>query len=211
MTTETVRLELMPRQVLGKKVKQLRRAGTIPVHMYGPGTDSRPLQCEQRDLLLALASAGGNTPIIVTVQGEGDEQLTFAREIQWHPLRGDLLHVDFLAVQATQRVTAQVPITVVGESPGAREAGGTAIQQLRELAVEALPLDLPHEVEVDLAQLTDPNGVIRAGDVALAEGVTMLADPDEVVVRIEVAALLEEPEVAAAEEPAEVPEEGTPE
>ena len=211
MATETVRLELKPRQVLGKKVKQLRRTGTIPVHLYGPGMDSRPLQCEQRDLLLALARAGGNTPIIVTVEGEGDEQLTFAREIQWHPLRGDLLHVDFLAVQATQRVTAQVPITVVGESPGAREAGGTAIQQLRELAVEALPLDLPHEVEVDLAQLTNPNGVIRAGDVALAEGVTMLADPDEVVVRIEVAALLEEPEVAAAEEPAEVPEEGTPE
>jgi large subunit ribosomal protein L25 len=211
MATETVRLELKLRQVLGKKVKQLRRTGTIPVHLYGPGMDSRPLQCEQRDLLLALARAGGNTPIIVTVEGEGDEQLTFAREIQWHPLRGDLLHVDFLAVQATQRVTAQVPITVVGESPGAREAGGTAIQQLRELAVEALPLDLPHEVEVDLAQLTDPNGVIRAGDVALAEGVTMLADPDEVVVRIEVAALLEEPEVAAAEEPAEVPEEGTPE
>ena len=211
MATETVRLELKLRQVLGKKVKQLRRTGTIPVHLYGPGMDSRPLQCEQRDLLLALARAGGNTPIIVTVEGEGDEQLTFAREIQWHPLRGDLLHVDFLAVQATQRVTAQVPITVVGESPGAREAGGTAIQQLRELAVEALPLDLPHEVEVDLAQLTDPNGVIRAGDVALAEGVTMLADPDEVVVRIEVAALLEQPEVAAAEEPAEVPEEGTPE
>jgi large subunit ribosomal protein L25 len=211
MATETVRLELKLRQVLGKKVKQLRRTGTIPVHLYGPGMDSRPLQCEQRDLLLALARAGGNTPIIVTVEGEGDEQLTFAREVQWHPLRGDLLHVDFLAVQATQRVTAQVPITVVGESPGAREAGGTAIQQLRELAVEALPLDLPHEVEVDLAQLTDPNGVIRAGDVALAEGVTMLADPDEVVVRIEVAALLEEPEVAAAEEPAEVPEEGTPE
>jgi large subunit ribosomal protein L25 len=210
MTTETVRLELMPRQVLGKKVKQLRRAGTIPVHMYGPGTDSRPLQCEQRDLLLALASAGGNTPIIVTVQGEGDEQLTFAREIQWHPLRGDLLHVDFLAVQATQRVAAQVPISLIGESPGAREVGGSTIQQMRELSVEALPLDIPHEVEVDLAQLTDPNGVIRAADLALAANVTLLADPDDVVVRIE-AAVAEEPEPAEEEAPAAAEEEANPE
>jgi large subunit ribosomal protein L25 len=210
MTTETVRLELMPRQVLGKKVKQLRRAGTIPVHMYGPGTDSRPLQCEQRDLLLALASAGGNTPIIVTVQGEGDEQLTFAREVQWHPLRGDLLHVDFLAVQATQRVAAQVPISLIGESPGAREVGGSTIQQMRELSVEALPLDIPHEVEVDLAQLTDPNGVIRAADLALAANVTLLADPDDVVVRIE-AAVAEEPEPAEEEAPAAAEEEANPE
>jgi large subunit ribosomal protein L25 len=210
MTTETVRLELMPRQVLGKKVKQLRRAGTIPVHMYGPGTDSRPLQCEQRDLLLALASAGGNTPIIVTVQGEGDEQLTFAREIQWHPLRGDLLHVDFLAVQATQRVAAQVPISLIGESPGAREVGGSTIQQMRELSVEALPLDIPHEVEVDLAQLTDPNGVIRAADLALAANVTLLSDPDDVVVRIE-AAVAEEPEPAEEEGTAAAEEEANPE
>lgn len=210
MTTETVRLELKPRQVLGKKVKQLRRAGTIPVHLYGPGTDSRPLQCEQRELLLALARAGGNTPIIVTVEGEEDEQLTFAREIQWHPLRGDLLHVDFLAVQATQRLAAQVPITLVGESPGAREAGGTAIQQLRELAVEALPLDIPHEIEVDLAQLADPTGVIRVGDLTLAGSVTLLADPDDVVVRIEVTAAVGEAE-PAEEQAVEAPEEGGPE
>jgi large subunit ribosomal protein L25 len=210
MTMETVRLELKPRQVLGKKVKQLRRAGTIPVHLYGPGADSRPLQCGQRDLLLALASAGGNTPIIVTVEGEGGEQLTFAREVQWHPLRGDLLHVDFLAVQATQRVAAQVPISLIGESPGAREVGGSTIQQMRELSVEALPLDIPHEVEVDLAQLTDPNGVIRAADLALAANVTLLSDPDDVVVRIE-AAVAEEPEPAEEEGTAAAEEEANPE
>jgi large subunit ribosomal protein L25 len=210
MTMETVRLELQPRQVLGKKVKQLRRTGTIPVHIYGPGTDSRPLQCEQRDLLLALSNAGGNTPIIVTVQGEGGEQLTFAREVQWHPLRGDLLHVDFLTVQATQRVTAQVPISLVGESPGAREAGGTAMQQMRELSVEALPLDIPHEIEVDLSQLTDPEGVIRAADLPLAANITLLADPEDVVVRIEVTALAPDAQPMGAEA-SEAEEEASPE
>ena len=202
MTTEAVKLELHSREILGKKVKQLRRAGIIPVHLYGPDVDSRSLQCKQREVLRALARSGGTTPIIVTVEGESGEQLTFAREVQWHPIRGDILHVDFIAVRATQRVSAQVPINLVGESPGARESGGTTIQQLRELTVEALPLEIPGEVEVNLEILTDPNGSIRAGEITLPANVDMLTDAEEVVVRIE-AARAEEPVVAEVQEGAE--------
>ncbi len=184
MTTQAIKLSLEPRDVLGKKVKQLRRTGTIPVHLYGPAVDSRSLQCDQSILIRALSQAGGTTPISVTVAGESEEHLTFAREIQWDPVRGYILHVDFLAVQANQRVSAQVPISLVGDSPGAREAGGTVIQQLREVAVEALPLEIPSEVEVDLSQLTDPNGTIRAGDLNLGANVTLETDAEEVVARI---------------------------
>lgn len=195
MTThEAVKLELHPREVLGKKVKQLRREGIIPVHLYGPEMEPRSLQCEHREVLRALARTGGTTPIMVNVQGERGEQLTFAREIQWHPVRGDILHVDFLAVRATQRVTAQVPINLVGESPGAHQAGGSAIQQLRDLTVEALPLEIPAEIEVNLEELTEPDGVIRAGDLSLPPNVEMLTDAEEVVVRIEVARAVEEVE-----------------
>jgi large subunit ribosomal protein L25 len=200
MTTQAVKLELQPREILGKKVKQLRREGIIPVHLYGPDMEPRSLQCEHREVLRALARSGGTTPILVSVQGELGEQLTFAREIQWHPVRGDILHVDFLAVRATQRVTAQVPISLVGESPGAREAGGSAIQQLRELTVEALPLEIPSEVEVNLEELTDPSGSIRAGDLVLPANVEMLTDPEEMVVRIEVTREEEEVEEEAAAE-----------
>ena len=199
MTTEAVKLELEPRDVLGKKVKQLRRSGVIPVHLYGPEVESRSLQCTHRDILRALARSGGTTAIVVTVKGESGEQLTFAREVQWHPVRGDILHVDFMAVRATQRMTAQVPINVIGESPGARETGGTAIQQLRELTVEALPLEIPPEVEVNLEILTDPNGVIRAGEITLPANVDMLTDVEEVVVRIEAARVEEVVEAAIGE------------
>ena len=191
MTSQAVKLELKFRDILGKKVKQLRREGTTPVHLYGPEIESRPLQCDQRELLRALSRAGGNTPIMVAVEGEQDERLTFARELQWHPTRGELLHVDFIAVQATLRMSAQVPISLIGESPGAREAGGTAIQQLRELQVEALPLEIPHEIEIDLAQLVDPNGIIRAGDIQLPPNVSMLTDAEDVVVRIEITRAVE--------------------
>ena len=192
MTTQAIKLALDPRDILGKKVKQLRKTGTIPVHLYGPGLESRPLQCDQSLLIRALSQAGGTTPISITVPGESGEQLTFAREIQWDPVRGNILHVDFLAVQANQPISAQVPISLVGDSPGAHEAGGTVIQQLREVTVEALPLEIPSTIEVDVSRLTDPNGTIRAGEIELGANVTLVTDSEEVVARIEVLRVVEE-------------------
>ena len=192
MTTQAIKLTLDPRDILGKKVKQLRQIGTIPVHLYGPGLESRPLQCAQPILIRALSQAGGTTPINIAVAGDNGEQLTFAREIQWDPLTGNILHVDFLAVQANQPVSAQVPISLAGDSPGAREAGGTVVQQLREVTVEALPLEIPSTIEVDLSKLTDPSGTIRAGELDLGANVTLVTDSDEVVARIEVLRAAEE-------------------
>ncbi len=185
MTTESINLELEPRTVLGKKVKQLRRAGTIPVHLYGPGMEPRPLQCENRQLLRALAQAGSTNPVTLSIKGEAGESLAFAREIQWSPIRSQLLHVDFLAVSATERITAQVPINLVGESPAARETGGSVAQTLYALDVEALPLEIPNEIVIDLSVLVDTNSVVRAGELPLDADVTMLTDPDAMVVRVD--------------------------
>jgi large subunit ribosomal protein L25 len=185
MTTEAIKLELEPRVILGKKVKQLRRSGTVPVHLYGPGIAARPLQCEQKQLLRALARAGSTNPISLSVQGEAGERLTFAREIQWNPMRGDLLHVDFLAVSATEKVAAQVPVNLVGESPGARETGGGVAQVLYTVDVEALPMEIPNELEIDLAELVDPNSVVRAADLPLPPNVTLITDPEAMVVRVD--------------------------
>lgn len=198
MTTESISLELSPREVLGKKVKRLRQQGVIPVHLYGPGVDPQPLQCETTKLVDVLVRAGGNTAVTVTVQGGQETHLAFAREIQWDPRRDDILHVDFLAVDASRPVSAQVPITLIGDSPGARTAGGTVMQQLRDLNVEALPLEVPRELELDLAMLTDPDGVLRAADIVIPGNVTLLTDPEDVVVRIEVLRAVEE-EVFAEE------------
>ncbi len=202
MTTASISLELSPREVLGKKVKRLRQQGVIPVHLYGPGVDPQPLQCETTKLVDVLVRAGGNTAVTVTVQGGQETHLAFAREIQWDPRRDDILHVDFLAVDASRPVSAQVPITLIGDSPGARTAGGTVMQQLRDLNVEALPLEVPRELELDLAMLTDPDGVLRAADIVIPGNVTLLTDPEDVVVRIEVLRAIEE-EVFAEEEGAE--------
>ena len=192
MTTQAIQLDLELRVILGKKVKTLRKAGIIPVHLYGPGVDDKALQCDQSTLIRALSQAGGTTPITINVPGEVTDQLVFAREIQWEPVRGNILHVDLLAVRTDQRVAAQIPISLTGDSPGAREAGGTVILQLREVSVEAMPLEIPSEIIVDLAQLTDPNGAIRAGDLELGNNITLTTDVEEVVARIEVARAIED-------------------
>ena len=205
MTTQAVKLEVNTREVLGKKVKRLRRTGTIPVHVYGPGVEPRALQCEQRTLVRALSQAGSNTPIVLTVPGEPGEQLTFAREIQWDPVRGDILHVDFLAVSANIKVTAQVPLNLVGESPGAHDSGGTVVQALFEIDVEALPMEMPGQIDVDLATLHDPNGVIRVADLRLLGNVTILTNPEATIARIESARAEEAAPVEGAATPDEKP------
>ena len=203
-------LELEPRELLGKKVKQLRRAGIIPVHLYGPGEDSRSLQCQSQKLIQVLSRAGGNTPITVSIQGERGNKLAFAREIQWDPKRDSIFHVDLLIAEATRLVTAQVPIVLNGESPGARAVGGTIMHQLLQLEVQALPLEMPAQVEVDLAALTDPEALVRVSDLTLPANVTTLTDSEEVVVRIELPRVEVEGAVGAGgESPGE--DEGRPE
>lgn len=100
MTTQAVSIELETRATLGKKVKALRRAGIVPVHLYGKGVESRALQCETRTLLRAISNAGGEygQPMRVTIAGEAAECEAVASEIQWDPRTGDVLHVDFRIV-----------------------------------------------------------------------------------------------------------------
>ena len=186
MTTEAVKIQLQIRDVIGKKVKQLRKEGIIPVHLYGPNIESRALQCEQKELVRALASSGGTTPITVSIAGEGEEQLTFAREVQWHPVRDAILHVDFFAVAANQKVTALVPLVLTGESVGARQAGGTVALQMREIMVEALPLDIPSEIEVDINGMIEASSVLRAGDIQVPNNIAIVTESEEMVARIEV-------------------------
>ena len=204
MTTAAIKLELEPRDLLGKKVKQLRRAGIIPIHLYGPGVESRSLQCRAQKLIQVLSLAGGNTPISVTIEGETGDQLAFAREIQWDPRRDDIFHVDLLVAEANRPVSAQVPIVLTGESPGARLVSGTIMQQLHQLDVQALPLEMPSQVDIDLATLTEPDSVVRVSDLSLPANVTILSDVEAVIVRIELPRVEVEEEVVAEEEaPAE--------
>jgi len=183
---EKISLALQPRLTLGKKNNRLRKSGFIPVHLYGGSLAPEALQCEEKLLFKAMAAAGGNTP--VSINGDGGSQETWAliREVQWDPHHGDLLHVDFLRIDIAQKITATVPIVLIGDSPGAKQAGGVIVQAARTIQVSALPLELPNEFQVDLATMDDPQSLLHVSDLALPANVELVSDPSELIARIEV-------------------------
>ena len=185
MTTSAVQLELQPRELLRKKVGRLRRSGIIPVHLYGPGIESRALQCAGRQLITVLSAAGASSPIAVTIKGESVSHLAFAREIQWDPKRDTVLHVDLLAADVSRPVTAQVSVVLSGESPAAARSVGNVTQLLFAIEVSALPLEMPAQADVDLALMISEDSVVRAGDIPLPAGASLLTDAEEIVARIE--------------------------
>lgn len=183
---EKISLALQPRLTLGKKNSRLRKSGYIPVHLYGGSLPPESLQCEEKILYRTMARAGSNTPLSVTWSDTSGETWALIREIQWDPHHGDLLHVDFLRIDIAQKITATVPIVLVGDSPGAKQAGGVVVQAARTVQVSALPLDLPNEFQVDLVAMDDPQSILHISDLALPKNVELVSGPSELIARIEV-------------------------
>ena len=176
-------LSLSQRTVTGKKVKQLRRQGILPVHMYGRGIDSMSLQGVAGDLRRLLPRIGTNIPVSVQVEGNEGENVCFVRDVQRHPVTEDLLHIDFIRVDVTQTISAEVPIALIGSAP-ATQQGGTLLQPLTSLLVEALPMNIPATVEADVSGLDDFEKSIVVRDIPIADNVTVLTDRDEFVARV---------------------------
>jgi large subunit ribosomal protein L25 len=196
---ETLTLTLSPREVTGKKVKQLRREGMVPVHVYGRGMESLALQVESGALLRVLSSSGRNVPITVDIDGRDGESICFVREAQRHPVTEDLLHVDFLRVDVSRVVRAEVPIILDGLPPAVENLGGILLKPFDTLEVEALPMDMPAAFHVDVTGLEDFAMSIRIGDIAVARNATILRDPAEMVARVVPPRIEEEPEVEEEE------------
>ena len=208
---DVVTLKLSPRSVTGKKVKELRKSGQVPVHLYGRGIESQALQAEAHVLRRVLPQVGTNIPLSLELDAEG-ENICFVREIQRHPVTEEVLHVDFLRVDVSRAIQAEVPIALSGSSPPAvRELGGTLLQPLlsllvdlrlswTSLLVEALPMDVPASLQVDVSQLDDFEKGIFVRDIELDPAVTLVSDPDEMVARVSPPRLEVEDEPSAEDE-----------
>jgi len=183
MASDNVSLSVDPREVTGKKVRALRRTGITPIHLYGGGGESLTLQAETQALRLAVNTAGRGQPISIEVGG-GETALTFVREIAQHPVSGELQHVDFIRVDATQPVSAEVTLTMTGEAPATRGGGGQFLRGVRTVQVSVLPLEVPDEIEVSIEGLENIGDNIRVQDLILPAGVVALSSPDQIVARI---------------------------
>ena len=183
MATEVATLPVQPRTVLGKKVSKLRRAGLTPVHMYGSGGEPQALQVDTQVLRRVLTHAGHNRPIEVVTEGSAVRSLTFVREIQFHPLTLEVLHVDLFRVDADITTTVDVPLELEGDSQAVR-LGGSLIQNLYTVQVEARPLDVPGSIAVDVSVLNNFDKSIRVADITVPDGVTVLTDGEQMVAHV---------------------------
>lgn len=183
---------------------RLRRAGKVPAVVYGLATETIAVAVPARELDHILhGESGANT--LITLRLDGDQALTLARQIQRHPTKGSLLHVDFVRVRRDVAVSAEVPVHLIGEAVGARD-GGLVEQLLFTLEVEAKPEDIPPVVDVDVSELAIGDQ-LRLGDISLPRGVVAQHDAEELVVQVVMPRVVEEPEVEEeAAEGEEVPE-----
>jgi len=181
---DNLNLSVNKREVTGKKVSELRSNGLTPIHMYGPEIESSPLQCDSKILDSVITDAGTNIPVTVNVDGGEQNNLCFIREVQYHPVTNKVLHVDFMKVQVEKSVRAQVPISVIGTSPAVRTMGGTLLQPLLTLTVEALPLEIPKTITLEAELLVDFETNFYVSDIEVDEGVNVINEASEMVASV---------------------------
>jgi len=194
------------RTVAGRQVGQVRRAGFVPGTIYGPKTKPVNVQFHYRTLQVALMKAGGTHLINLTV--ENDQMYTvIAREVQRDIIRGDILHVDFFALDLNAKLRTDVPLHFVGESPAVTAKLAILIVGTNNLTVELLPSQLISVIEIDVSQMVNVGDAIHVSDIKLANGIEIINDPEEMLVKLmQPSAARSEEEEAADEAAASQPE-----
>ena len=201
---EEIELLANTREVLGKKVRFLRREGNTPVHLFGHSIASEALQCDTARLQRVLAQAGKTRLIGLKLDKAKNPRNVVVREVQKEPLTRELLHVDFYQVSMAEKMRVDVPIVPVGKAPALKLKENFVIQELTSLAIECLPDEIPNSIELDMSSLTEAEQTIFVKDITLDEGLTVLNNPEQLVVKISARHAVEE---VVEEEKVEAPEE----
>jgi large subunit ribosomal protein L25 len=223
---DKIELKVANREILGKRVKHLRRQGITPVHVFGHGIESLALQCDTGELERVLGQAGQTRLINLKLPKEKKPRTAVVRDFDRDWRRGQLVHVDFYQVRMEEKIRLEIPIVLTGEAPALIAKTNMLDHELGTLTIECLPANIPNSIEVDISSLAELDQAIRVKDVGLDKEITVLNSPDLVVAKIslrpvekveekvveEVAAeVAAEAKPEAAEEAAEAPKEAKPE
>ena len=195
MAGERTKLVVTQRDKRGSaESRRLRKEGVVPGVLYGNG-EPVAICIEERELRRALTGAAGLHSILdVEIDGKGQTRASILKEYQVHPVRGGITHVDLQEVRLDKAIQASVSVHLIGgdDAPGVRE-GGVLSQPLREVTVEALPLEVPEHIDLDVSGM-DIGGTLRISDLTAPEGVTLLDDPEMVVATVTAPTKVVEPE-----------------
>lgn len=175
-------LKAEARTIKGKKVSQLRNEGKVPGTVYGPNIEPQKLAMDYRELEITLRNAGGTNVIDLDVNGSSVPVL--AREVQRSVIKGDILHVDFLAPDMNKKIRADVRIQLVGQSPLVVSRKGILLTGPNSIQLEMLPSNLLNKVDVDITILENIGDTISVKDLPLREGITVINDPEEMIAKV---------------------------
>lgn len=181
---ERINLKAENREMTGRDSNNLRKEGFIPAELYGGhATGNVHLQLNAINFEKALRQAGEST--IIDLELPDGKKSVLIKDVQYHYLNGQAIHVDFFEVTMTEKLTATVQIEFVGESEAVRVLNGTLVQVLNEVEVECLPGDLPANFEVDISVLKTFDDTITVGDIKRSEKIEILVDNEEVIAKVQ--------------------------
>jgi large subunit ribosomal protein L25 len=194
-----LQLKASTRQINGKRSRQLHREGKLAAVVYGHNAQPTSLVLDRMEFQKVFIKSGRTHLVDLVVDGDRTEKV-LVREIQTHPRRLGPIHVDFYQVNLEEKITVEVPVHLTGESAAVKRGDADILQPLHMLRVECLPSDIPESFEVDITPLEEIESELRVSDVKLPKGVTVLLDPEELLVKIVVKRVMKvEEEVPSAE------------
>jgi large subunit ribosomal protein L25 len=178
-----MQLKASTRQLLGKRSRRLYREGKLAAVVYGHNAQPTPLELDRLEFQRVFVKSG-RTKLVDLVLDGGKTEKVLVREIQTHPRRLGPIHVDFYQVNLQEKIEVEVPIHLVGESAAVKSGDADVLQPLHAFRVECLPSDIPSSFEVDITPLAEIEAELRVSDISVPKGVTVLDDPEELVVKI---------------------------
>lgn len=194
-------LLVKPRTIAGHKVKQLRKQGLIPATIYGKNIKSASVMVSHRDFDKVYKETGETGLIELTT--DTDTRPVLVHNVQVDPVAGNILHIEFHQVDLKEKVTTMVPVKLMGESPAVMQKLGVLLKVLDEIEAEALPMDLPEYISIDISGLREVNAEIKVSDITTPKGVSIQTDPSLTVAKIGALVTRQAEEQAAAEQAAQ--------
>ncbi len=180
---EKITLSLQKRDQLGKRVKKLRQQGLIPANVFGKEVKSQAVSASAADFKLVREKAGETQIVYLQISGETKDRPTLITNIQYDPVSDQVLHVDFHQVDLKEKVTANIPLELVGEAPAAKDFQAVVVPNISEIEVEALPTDLPEKIEVDVTGLKQIGDSIKVSDLKINRDIIAVqTDPETIIV-----------------------------
>ena len=184
-------LSAQTRQILGKGVKILRKNGLVPAELYGHNLANIHLAVPVKEFSRVLKQAGEST--VIKLKTEDKEFNVLVHDVLRNHLTDEFSHIDFYAVKMDEKIKVKVAVVFIGEAPVIKEKNGVLVKAIQEIEVEALPADLPHNIEVNLGSLADIGSTISVKDLKIGEKVKILVSPEAVI-----ASIIEQKEEEAA-------------